>query len=127
MSKLKIPCIDCITYAICRAQLLAHPKSPWKALLDDISCKCHLMLDYMAQGSNEKTHYDHTKVDMPFLLAYELISQPGCTARLQDIENYLCNDFYSTIDFTEVKEPKEQSYEAHMNTYITRYMKRKNR
>jgi len=101
MSQLTIPCIDCILYAICRAQLLGHPQSPWTALVDDILYKCRLILDYTIQGSKNKSFYNRETASASYLLIHALACESGPATLLQEIENFLCNDFYSRFELNE--------------------------
>lgn len=104
MTKMRMPCLNCLTYALCRAQILSHPKSPWVCLRDELSMKCHLIFKYISQGSKRllpvhSQPEDDTAVRM-------LSSYPKPAMLLQEMENFLCNGYWSEFEI----EPKKKKY-----------------
>jgi hypothetical protein len=74
MSNNQIPCIDCITLAICKAYILKEEPKPKKLLKIAITAqnKCSLLEQYLKVDDRKFSPYDNKKADKVIKYMMEL-------------------------------------------------------
>jgi len=100
---MKIPCVDCISIAMCKSQLYNNEKSPWRALKEEVVPRCSDLVRYMLQDIKRgdlwqyKSLFKELDDKLPNELLYDtwrLFSCPSALSRLQEIELYVSDDTF---------------------------------